>query len=271
MKSVMTMMTTNIWKGVRTKHFIQAIVMGAFIVFALSVPFLHYGHKKIQDWEPYSNHVKSYNIILEQNNNGKDLLISDLENGTLSGTEFIESVKMLELKKRSDLAAFHKKRDALKEEYAYMGYSSYRYFLYAIGLPVFALFTTLLLLIFILNPAHVKNLKYFYLIAVFTCMYVACFWVSHTFLTKTDFPKWAYDGSVNLIALTSAILLFLLIRFFSSTHNKLKILVNWILEIRNNHFQRVALRALEVDEDETIADIIDFENRTKEELSKVVK
>jgi len=268
----------NIWTGIRIpeiqvrgKHIIQAVFMGVFIALALSAPFLHYNYKKLKDWEPYSRHSKIYEGIIKQSSNERNVLFDKLENGTLSNTEFVSAIRALEAKKQEDLVIFHKKRNALKEEYSYMGYSSYRYFLYAIGLPVFAVFATLLLLVFILNPGHVKDLKYFYLTAVFACMYVACFWVSHSFLTKTDFSKWMYDGSVNLIALTAAVLLFLLVRFFSSSHNKLKILVNWILEIRNNHFQRVALKALEVDEDETIATIIDFENKTKEELSKVVK
>ncbi len=271
-------MMRNIWTGihipeiqVKSKHIIQAIFMGVFIALALSAPFLHFNYKKLKDWEPHVNHSKVYDGIIKQNNNEKNILFDKLEKGTLSNTEFISAINVLDLKKQTEIAAFHKKRNALKKEYSYLGYSSYRYFLYAIGLPVFALFISLLLLVFIFNPAHVKDLKYFYLIGVFACIYVACFWVSHTFLTRTDFPKWTYSGSVNLIALTSTALLFVLIRFFSSRHNKLKILINWILEIRNNHFQRVALRAMEVDEDETIADIIDFENRTQEELSKVVK
>lgn len=245
--------------------------MGAFIAFALSAPFVHYNYKKLKDWDVYDAHIKTYDQIIDKSETNRELLLKNLESGALSNTEFVSAIRAWDLKKQTDIAAFHKKRKALREEYSYMGYLSYRYFLYAIGLPVFALFTSLLLLVFLLNPAHVKTLKYFYFIAVFACMYVACFWVSRSFLTKTDFPKWTYDGSVNLIALTSTILLFLLIRFFSRTHHKLKVLINWILEIRNHHFQRVAIRALEVDEQETIADIIDFEKRTKEELSKVVK
>ena len=261
----------NFWRYLQTKRVIQAIIIGVFIAFALSAPFIHYNYKKLKDWDVYDAHIKTYDQIIDKSNTNRELLIDNLESGTLSNTEFVSAIRALEAKKKTDLAAFHKKRKALREEYSYNGYTSYRYFLYAIGLPVFSLFTSLLLLVFLLNPAHAKALKYFYLIAIFACMYVACFWVSHTFLTRTDFPKWTYDGSVNLIALISTILLFLLIRFSNSTHRKLKMLVNWILEIRNHHFQRVAVRAMEVDEEKTIADINDFENRTKEKLSKIVK
>ena len=47
-------------------------------------------------------------------------------------------------------------------------------------------------------------------------------------------------------------------------------LIDFILDIRNNYFKKLASKAMEVDEDETLDTVIDFEKKTEKELSKIV-
>lgn len=198
----------------------KGIILGLIFVLCCSLPFIHFEFKKISDWEPYSTHYKKYNEIIKNYNIDRGQLIYKLENNQISTIDFLSQIKTIDAKKITDLSSYHKIKKQLKAEYSFQGYSAFRYFLYAIGLPVFGLILSIILIDLVLNPNKIKHLKKVYLFGTLGFLWVSCFWILQTLLTKTDFPSFAYNISYIFLAIITTIVLFLIISFLNRKEKK---------------------------------------------------
>ncbi|WP_348740221.1 hypothetical protein [Tenacibaculum sp. 190524A02b] len=147
-------------------------------------------------------------------------MIKDLKDNGL--VEYALKLESIDLTEKTKLKVFTKKRKALKKEFSFLGYSSFRYFLYAIGLPLFALIVSILLMIIILNPKTIITYKKVYFVAAFSFIYVSSFWVLRSFLTRTDFPQWSYSISYIISAFVTSLIVFYSIKILSKIEKKKK-------------------------------------------------
>jgi len=226
MKSVMTTMMVN-KKGV-----IKGFFIGILFLIIYNAPFIHNRFTSVRNWSVYTEHYKQHNVILDKHNEATKHLIAELSNKKITEKEFLVSLKTLNENKKNDLKNYFKKKKSISKEFSFMGYSSFRYFLYAIGMPIFAVFTSILLLIFLLNPNHLREFKKFYILAIIGLIYVSIFWVLQSILVKTDFKQWTYTASFGLLAVIPTILIPLFVILLSKKEHKLrkgiKLLIDFI-------------------------------------------
>ncbi|WP_272149102.1 hypothetical protein [Tenacibaculum aiptasiae] len=208
------MMKTN------KKVAIKSLLLGVLFLITSLITFIHYEFSTLKDWKPYKSHYKKYNVILKDYNSKRKLLLTNLSNNTISSKDFLQQIKSLDSEKKINLSQYHKKKKELKEDYSFQGYSAFRYFLYAIGFPLFSFVVSSLLLFIILNPSSIKNVKTLILIGSVTFIWISIFWILHTILTRTDFPSLAYNFSYVLISGISTIIIYYSIKFY----NKLELM-----------------------------------------------
>jgi len=204
------------------KGWIKSLLFGILFLIIYNIPFIHNEYKSVTKQNIYSTHYKEHKIIINTTNKNRDKLINNFEKGLVSKTQFINNLKGLELKKKIDLKEYFIKRKKIMDEYSFMGYSSFRYFLYAIGMPIFSIFPIILLLIFAYNPQYLKDFRRFYLIGSYGLIYVSSFWILHSVLVKSNFEQYLYTSSFYLLAIIPTILIFVFTSLFSRKQNKLK-------------------------------------------------
>ncbi len=201
---------------------IKGLFIGLIFIIIYLTPFIHNQFLSVFNWSKYSNHYNTHKVIISDSNKDRDKLINNFENDLITKSIFLVSLKSLESKRIKDLKEYAKIKRSIKKEYSFMGYSSFRYFLYAIGLSVFGLFCTILLLIFIFNPNHLNEFRYFYKIAIMGLIYVSTYWLLYGILTRTDFSQWAYGASFGILSILAVALIVLFTYFLSKKENKLK-------------------------------------------------
>ncbi|CAL2108671.1 membrane hypothetical protein [Tenacibaculum sp. 190524A02b] len=228
----------------KKKEVVRVFFIGATFLAIYSLTFLHLNFDKLSEWKPYKEHSKSYKKIISTNIDEENLLLDRLEKGDISIKTYVAKIRKAKSKKSSSLELYHKKKKELKDEYSFLGYSSFRYFLYAIGLPILGLTSSILLLIFILTKNAVNELKRFYLFTSLGFIYVSSFWVLQSFLVKTDFPKWLYNSSYAIVAILSTFIIYTIVYFFSNRNSVIEKLVGLIVSIKNKHYPEVLARVL---------------------------
>ena len=216
MKWAMKLMITN------KKVAIKAILLGLLFLIIYSIPFVHNNYQPVTKWNVYTSHYKKHKQILKNYEVLNSDLLDQLASNKISIQQYVEIYQLNAKNKKAELTAYFIKKKNIKKSYSFMGYSSKRYFLYAIGLPIFSLFIAILLLFSILNPNHVKAFKLFYSITVIGFIYVGCFWVLHSFLIKADFKSYLYNLSFVFLAIIATILIYLFVVLFSKRELKLK-------------------------------------------------
>ncbi|CAL2086907.1 conserved membrane protein of unknown function [Tenacibaculum sp. 190524A02b] len=198
-----------------TKSFIKSFFIGLAILSFLSIPFIHNYFPKLKDWKPYKQHYKKYHNIVNKSISDRQLLFEKLEQNKLTKYDFLIKARGIEKTEKIELKKYHKKRKLLKKEYSFLGYTSFRYFLYAVGLPIFSLGISVFILILIHSPPLSKKIKKIYSIINYSFIYVSSYWVLHSFLTRTDFPKMFYGTSIVIVSLLTTIATYSLTIFFS--------------------------------------------------------
>ncbi|CAA0144311.1 conserved membrane hypothetical protein [Tenacibaculum maritimum] len=202
-------------KKISKKALKKGVLIGIVFLLCYSLPFLHFEYEKLSEWEPYKQHYKTYDKIINSYNSDRAELIANFEQNFLGKDDFLRKIKEIELSKKNKLSFYHLKKRELKREYSFLGYSSFRYFLYAIGFPILSLFLSILLLIFIFKSKHINDFKAFYLVSISGFIFVSSFWVFHSLLTRTDFSKAMYKFSYVLIAGISTLIVYLLIYLYN--------------------------------------------------------
>ncbi|CAL2084024.1 hypothetical protein [Tenacibaculum sp. 190524A02b] len=177
-------------------------------------------YERLSNWEPYKSHYAQHKKIIDNSNNERLLLIKELRDIGL--VSYAEKFEKLEKNKASELKAFFAKRKELKEGYSYLGYNSFRSFVYTVGFPIFAFILSVTFLILILNPNTIENYRKLYFFAGVGFIYVSSFWVLRSFLTKTDFPKWSYDMSFIVSALIASSIVYFSIGILSKIEQRKK-------------------------------------------------
>ncbi|WP_408045708.1 hypothetical protein [Tenacibaculum litopenaei] len=198
------------------KEIIKSIFVGLFFIVILAFPFLHMGFSKLQNWQPYKTHYKKYNRIINSSNAANEKLLSALKEGEISIHEYSDRYQEILTEKSVNLKNYHKMKKKLKEEYSFMGYSSFRYFLYAIGLPVFSLVLTIFFLSFMLvNQGVAIMKKRLYITIGIGFVFVSSFWVLQALLVRTDFPNRVYGYSLVCVAIITTLIVYSGLRYFN--------------------------------------------------------
>lgn len=177
-------------------------------------------------------------------------------------------------KKYKTDVAFEKLKKAKKED-KFLQFDNLKLFMgefgWAFGLFLYSLFN--LILSFIR-----KTKAYFGEITLHSILlYISFFYLRWTFLEK-DYSNFQYLFTCLICTIGIIYSTYLLLRIKdkyleSLRNNKLSILVNWILDIRNEYFQKIAITALsnDLEKEKTLKTISEFESRNNEELSKIVE
>ena len=184
----------------------------------------------------------------------------------------------IELKKKYDDNIISEKtykaeKKLLHEKYKFAGFTNKRRFAFAIGLPI-SLFICSLIFLYVSSYIAEERIKKASIIAGLSFQFTSIYfiiWVLWALKKGSDFPKSLYYLSIVIMSIAATFFLFYLIKSSQKNVNKIKGLLLFLFEIRNKHFQKVAMRSLEVDEEETISEITIFEKRTKEELQKIAE
>lgn len=195
----------------------RAFVIGLFFLVVCALPFVHSKYKKLNEWGPYSRHYANHNKIIKGSDSLRFVLIEELKLKGLSG--FAERFENLEKKKKKDLKFFFDERKRLKEEYSFLGYSSFRYFLYAIGLPLFSLLVSVFCFgLIIFRTELEKREKVFYLIPVIGFLFVSFFWVIRAF-SIVNFQDY-HDPVLVLLTFLAVFIVVGLVYFFKELKSR---------------------------------------------------
>lgn len=175
------------------------------IFFALTMPFKHI-------YKPPASSVlkplkKDYYKII--NNFDKDL---SLFINQLPKEEQQKFNQLTELKAKK-LKEYHTNKKQIKSELSYKGYTSYRYFLYAVGIPFCLLILSFRYWYLILSKNEENRFKRIFLnIESFAFSYVALYWLAWVYFTNTDFDLKYYKISYILITALVLCLVYLIIK-----------------------------------------------------------
>lgn len=163
-----------------------------------------------------------------------------------------------------------KEHNALLESKKVFGFDNIQFFFGEFGWALGLLLYSLSNLIFTFIKSQLRNIGELIKHSVF--IYIGGFYAYYPFLYKSDYSRMLYSLSLIVCTLVTIVSIYLINRYFRK-NSKLAILVNWVLEIRRNHYQKMAIRALDNAEYycQTIEDIEDFEKETKRQLSKIVE
>ncbi|KZS41871.1 hypothetical protein AWE51_00045 [Aquimarina aggregata] len=244
------------------------LIFGA-VIFS-SAPFWHINFSR--NTQEIIHDQSIVDGLRDSRNEKRSLLINELMTYAKSnpdselgkiGSEYIE--------KKNEVVQKNKKLSVLKEEQKVLGFNNMRDFMYNIGLFIFILFLSLII---IFASILLKKIDKPISLALFGCgfisLLVSLYFINWAFFIQVDYNVNRYHWMIITVSFIISISSFLYYVYKKTILEKLKSTVNFILDVRNDHFQKVAIRAMEVDEEETINDIIEFEDKTKEELSKLV-
>ncbi|CAM1343758.1 hypothetical protein [Tenacibaculum amylolyticum] len=196
---------------------IKSSFFGVLFLLVFVLPFIHSEFKRYQEWKPYKEHYKKYNVIIGKANSSMKDIAKELRDAGLD--YYANKIDDVSLVKKNELKEYHKIKKELKQEFSFLGYTSFRYFLYAIGMPFLALVLSLFVLYILYNPSTIRVYKNFYKVVCFGFVYVSSFWFLRSFLTRTDFPKWSYNMSYVLSALMVTLLVFILVKILTYINN----------------------------------------------------
>ncbi len=190
----------------------KAVIFGLIYFSICSLPYIHINFEKVSEWKPYKEHYAKYNEILEKSNLERNSLLNDLSSKKISIEKYVVLSKSLDEQRLKSLKAYHIKKNHIKKEFSFFGYSSFRYFLYALGLPLFALFVSIFSTFLVFKYVDISFYKY----ACYGFVYVSSFWFLRSFLTRTDFPKFSYDLSYVICSIFSTIIIVRVINLLNS-------------------------------------------------------
>ncbi len=212
----MKMMTTN------KKGKFKALLTGVLFFTICCLPYSHTYWGQLKNWKPYKTHFAKYKKIINKSNKERTDLLNQLENKKIDIATYIQKAKEVETTKKIELKKYHAKKNVLKQEYSFLGYSSFRYFLYAIGLPFLALSVSIFCIYLVFKSNSNVRTKKLYKIACIGFIYVSSFWVLRSFLTRTDFPKLSYDLSFVITAIISTTIIYSFVYLLNSLERKRK-------------------------------------------------
>lgn len=204
MRLVMTTMMTN---NTITSNLTKSILIGLFFVLLLGVSYVHESFSSLKSWKPYSDHYKKYNIIVKGYESDRASLLNKLENETINVENYIASLKLLKKDFKKDIKEYLNVKKELRSEYSFIGYSSFRYFMYDFGRSYVNLGAALLLLLVVLVPSLIKKFKIVFLIGSFGLIYVSFFWLFYVIFVKSNYAITSYRYSLHFISVLSTIII----------------------------------------------------------------
>lgn len=189
-------------------------MLGVVLFFALTMPFKHINHPSVKT-ELSKLKKDSYNKIINKFDDDFNLFVSQLDE--------VDQVKFNQIAKTKaeDLKIYHSNKTAKKEEYKYKGYSSYRYFLYAVGIPFCLLILSFRYWYLILSKNEENRYKKIFLnIEAFAFSYVALYWLAWVSFTNTDFDLKYYKFSYIIITVIILVVVYFIIKAVIYSENK---------------------------------------------------
>ncbi|MFC5046342.1 hypothetical protein ACFSTE_03995 [Aquimarina hainanensis] len=181
--------------------------------------------------------------------------------GTRVYLEYLDAKKEVEKAKQNLLE--------IKEKDKFFGFDNKQQFFGEFGW-IFGFFTYSLfhLIVAILDKSEYKKGKIW---LNSTTLFISCYYLGWCFNIKQDFEVYIYV--VACLIATGIIVgsLYFALKTKNTLWFKVSSLVSYVLKIRRVYIAGLAVKAMEVEENETIDIVLDFENETKKELEKLVE
>lgn len=155
------------------------------------------------------------------------------------------------------------------EEAKFLNFNNFQQFLgelsWSLGLLIYALAN------FVIAIIEKKETVFGKIIFHCTIIYISLFYIGWAF-RMGDYGTGVYFFNNFLCVIGIFFATFFIIESLNSS-SRLSYLINWVLKVRDTHYQKMALKALDNDElyEETIEEIQDFEKETINTLYKVAE
>lgn len=192
---------------------IKSILLGIVFLFAYSITFIHKEFNSLNNTKSYKNVKKNYPLIVKKANKETKELVSEMR--AVGLVEYANKLDQINISKSKEIKAYKKQKNKIASELSFLGYESKRIFLYDFGKSILVLVPSLLLLLIVLNPSIIKELRKFLIIGVLGLLYVSFFWIFHNLFALTDFGIGYYRFSYAIGAVISTLLIYILFKFFS--------------------------------------------------------
>ncbi len=187
---------------------VSILFISFFFFVGIFITFSHMGFDRLKNWKPYSDHYASHKEIIKDTDQQRLLLIEELKSYDL--IELAKKFEDIEASKKERLSVYFSKKRRLKEEYSFLGYSSFRFFLYAIGLPILSFIVSFILAFVSFKPSLLSDNKKLFKVLGFSFLYISSFWILHTLFANTEFSGLLYGVSYVLLSIVFVSFLFFL-------------------------------------------------------------
>ncbi len=217
-----------------TKNMVKTVIktffLSAVIVSAIAVTFVHEYFPNVS--KEYVEHKKKYKPIIKNRDLAIETLLTQLQQQQISKEIFITKFREVKTTSLNEIKEYNKIKKGIIAKNSYMGYTSFKNFLFGICFPVCGLVLSLLFLNVNINPVYQKDRKKFYIIVSF--IFIACFgyWVSWSFISNSqdpnrpfDFPKLYYNIALYILPIVVCISAYYLMKYYASIEEKLKIML----------------------------------------------
>jgi len=224
--------TTNTRK---VPNILKVLIIGILVVLATRVPFLHKQYEYVNSIHSieYTTHKATYKPIIRKRDSSLELLLINLENGTISTEAYIESVKAVKKESILALKKFNIKKTNLKNNYRYKGFLSYSLFLFTIGTPIMTIVLCLLFFYIIMSPVTSNSKKIVFSIYGSLFLFTATYFVLHAFYAEQvyngDFPKNWYKNIMRYVPVLISLTIPLLFYHYQTVEEKLKSIINKLI------------------------------------------
>ena len=216
-------------------NLLKVIIIGVLVVFAARMPFLHKNYEYVNSIysTKFKHHDSKYKPIITKRNTTLDLLLSKLENGTITKENYIQKVKDIKNESTLALSIYNKKRNALIQSYKYRGFNAYYLFLLNIGTPIMAFVLCLLFFYVLINPVTTKIKKLVFSIYGSLFLFTASYFVLHALYAEQvyngDFPKEWYTHIIKYVPVLVSLTIPLLFYHYQTIEQNLKTIINKLI------------------------------------------
>lgn len=208
------------------------------VVFTIAFTFIHeYFPLKPEE---QIEHKRVYKEIIKNRDDNFEALLTQLKNDEISKDQYIIDYIKIKKKSQSDGVKYKEDKKKLAKKYSYLGYTSIKFYLLGISLPVFGLLTSTLLLFLVVKEVNYKYegvnkfKQKFYITVCLTIMATWFYWIcwSNLYLTQDpsrtssiDFTRETYNGILYALPIVFTIIMYYLFKYFKTIEEKFRTII----------------------------------------------
>jgi uncharacterized membrane protein len=203
---------------------VKSILTGAIILIGLIAPFTHIFVNHLDKELTEINKQKT--ILAKSINKQYKDLYNDLKNNTITVEQYTKLYPKIKTNKNVGYKKIKETKQKILNKHSFLGFKSFRVFLYIIGLPI-----TLLILALrywyktLLHLPKSRYQKILYNLEAFAFTFAALYWITWAIFTKQDFKQIVYNTTFILITITTVAITYLILKHIIYTENtKLRVI-----------------------------------------------